>query len=105
MMWVVKRDKLFIAVTKFVLQIYHKPLLHLNSVKFQNDRIMRWSLSLQDYDYQLEDIPVTANHLAGYMSRVTKRNRTDFTCAVYVVICFALCLLLVLNVSKLCIGF
>ena len=68
--WAVKKYKLFLAGTKFVLQTDHKPLSYLNSAKFQNDRIMRWSLSLQDYDYRVEDIPGKDNHLADYMSRV-----------------------------------
>ena len=68
--WAVTKFRLFLSGEKFILQTDHKPLTYLNSAKFQNDRIMRWSLSLQNYDYRVEDIPGKDNCLADYLSRV-----------------------------------
>ena len=67
----VKKSELFLAITRFVLQTDHTPLSHFNSAKFQNG-IMRWSLSLQDYKYRVEDTPGSGwdNHLADFISRV-----------------------------------
>ena len=55
---------------KFVLQTDHKPLTFLGSACYKNDRIMRWSLSLQEYDFVVKDIAGKDNILADYLSRI-----------------------------------
>ena len=54
----------------FVLQTDHQPLACINKTKYQNDRIMRWALALQGYDYTVQDIPGKDNVAADYFSRV-----------------------------------
>ena len=65
--WAVTKFRLFLSAERFILQTDHKLL---NSAKFQNDCIMRWSLSLQNYDYGVAYIPGKDNCLADYLSRV-----------------------------------
>ena len=62
--------RLYLAGKPFILQIDHKPLSNLNHAKFQNDRIMRWALALQGYDYKVESIPGKINVVDDYLSRI-----------------------------------
>ena len=62
--------RLFLMGKLFILQTDHRPLEFLNKAKFKNDRIMRWALALQGYDYHVEDIPGRDNVLADYLSRI-----------------------------------
>ena len=68
--WGVTKFRLFLAGKPFVLQTDHQPLAFLNKAKFQNDRIMRWALALQGYDFRVEDIPGVDNVVADYLSRL-----------------------------------
>ena len=55
---------------RFTLQTDHQPLAYLGKAKFQNNRVMRWVLTLQGYDYYVEDIPGKNNVAADYLSRI-----------------------------------
>ena len=68
--WGVKKFRLFLMGKPFVLQTDHQPLAYLNKAKFQNDRILRWALTLQAYDYRVEDIPGKDNVVVDYLSRM-----------------------------------
>ena len=62
--------RLYLAGKPVIEQTDHKPLSCLNQAKFQNDRIMRWALALQGYDYKVESIPGKDNVVADYLSRI-----------------------------------
>ena len=49
--WGVGRFWLFLAGKKFVLQTDHKLLTFLSTAHYKNNRILRWSLSLQGYEF------------------------------------------------------
>ena len=68
--WGVTRFRLYLAGKPFILQTDHQPLAYINKTKYQNDRIMRWALALQGYDYTVQDIPEKDNVAADYLSRV-----------------------------------
>lgn len=68
--WGTSKFRLYLMGKPFVLQTDHQPLSYLDRAKFQNDRIMRWALSLQSYDYRVEDIPGKDNVVADYLSRM-----------------------------------
>ena len=55
--WGITKVRLYLAGKPFILQTDHQPLAYINKTKNQNDRIMRWALSLQRYDYIVQDIP------------------------------------------------
>ena len=40
-------------------------------MKFSNDRVLRWTLALQGYDYRVQDIPGKDNIVADYLSGIT----------------------------------
>ena len=49
--------RLLLAGKPFILQTDHLPLTLLNDTKLKNDRIMRWVLALQGYDFTVKNIP------------------------------------------------
>ena len=68
--WGITKFRLYLVGKTFVLQTDHKPLSYLNQAKFHNDRVMRWALALQGYDYRVEDIPGKDDVVADYLSRI-----------------------------------
>ena len=68
--WGVGKFRLFLGGKKFVLQTDHKPLTFLSTARYKNDRILRWSLSLQGYDFVVKDIAGKENVMADYLSRI-----------------------------------
>ena len=68
--WGTTKFRLYLAGKQFILQTDHQPLAYINKIKYQNDRMMRWALSLQGYDYTVQDIPEKKNVAADYLSRV-----------------------------------
>ena len=66
----VTKFRLFLVGKSFILQTDHKPLSFMNQAKFSNDRVLRWTLALQGYDYRVQDIPGKDNKVADYLSRI-----------------------------------
>jgi hypothetical protein len=54
----------------FVLQTDHAPLQYLQKAKYQNNRLMRWALTLQPYSYVVRYIRGSDNFCADYLSRM-----------------------------------
>ncbi|XP_068212662.1 uncharacterized protein [Palaemon carinicauda] len=50
-------------------QTDHRPLTYLRNIKAHNARLMRWSLLLQEYQFQITSIKGAANVLADALSR------------------------------------
>ena len=68
--WGVSKFRLYPAGKPFVLQTDHQPLTFLKNAKFRNDRIMRWTLALQEYDYTVKNIRGKDNVVPDYLSRL-----------------------------------
>ena len=69
--WGVSKFRLYLAGKPFVLQSDHPHLTFQKDAKFRNDRIMRWALALQGYDYTVKDIPGKDNVAADYLTHIT----------------------------------
>ena len=54
---------------EFHLQVDHQPLAYLQKAKFQNARLMRWALYLQQYRFAVQSIAGLDNVGADYLSR------------------------------------
>ena len=69
--WGIKRFKLYLAGRRFTLQTDHKPLkyMYLKDVSYQNDRVFRWAVAVQEYSFRVEDIPGRGNIGADFLSR------------------------------------
>ena len=65
---IVKFD-LYLRGKEFILEIDHRPLIYLNTFKGRNDRLLRWSLSIQSYSFRIVHISGKDNVGADLLSR------------------------------------
>ena len=70
--WAVCKFSKFLWGVEFVLQTDHRPLTYLQTCRFKNSRILRWSLSLQEYRFRVEPLPGTRNVFADLLSRADR---------------------------------
>jgi hypothetical protein len=68
--WAVRKFLIFLYGTEFTLQTDNQPLVYLKTAKFLNDRVMRWTMFLQNYGIKIESIKGVDNVGADYLSRV-----------------------------------
>ena len=68
--WGIKKFITYLYGTDFILQTDHQPLTYLKTAKFINSRIMRWTMFLQNFRFQVESIKGSENFGADYLSRV-----------------------------------
>ena len=54
---------------EFVIESDHFPLQWLNKMKGQNQRLLRWSLLLQEFSFKIHHIKGSDNKLADTLSR------------------------------------
>ena len=52
--WAVETFRYYLFGRKFILQTDHNPLVWLNQVKNKNRKLLRWSLTLQEYEIEVE---------------------------------------------------
>ena len=57
--------------TPFKIKVYtdHNPLTFLKTMKNKNQRLVRWSLALQEYNLEIQHIPGSENGVADALSR------------------------------------
>ena len=67
--WGNKRFKLYLAGRRFMLQTDHKPLKYLKDAVYQNDRVFRWTVAVQEYSFRVEGIPGKENVGADFLCR------------------------------------
>lgn len=67
--WGINRFKEFLYGKEFVLQTDHMPLKFLCGMKNKNDRLFRWILSLQPYNFVIEYIKGAENICSDMISR------------------------------------
>jgi hypothetical protein len=54
LVWAVDYFKPYITGRKFLIQVDHNPLVWLQRTKDSNQKLLRWSLKLQEYDFDIE---------------------------------------------------
>ena len=67
--WAVRKFVKFLWGVHFVVQTDHCPLSYMRSSSFKNARILRWTLSLQEFSFDIQPISGTSNVLADLLSR------------------------------------
>jgi hypothetical protein len=67
--WAVSKWRHYLLCREFDILCDHKPLQWLKSVKDQNSKLMRWSLKLGEYNFQVIHIPGPSNKVADALSR------------------------------------
>ena len=65
----VKKFQKYIYGTSFIVQTDHAPLVYLQKAKSESQRLMRWALFLQSYNYKVEAIKGSDNVGADFLSR------------------------------------
>jgi hypothetical protein len=66
----VSKFRYYLLGKQFMLEVDHRPLVYLNKFKGQNDRLLRWALSLQPYNFRIVYIPGKDNLGADMLSRL-----------------------------------
>ena len=61
----------YLGSTPFKIKVYtdHNPLTFLKTMKNKNQRLVRWSLALQEYNLEIQHIPGSENEVADALSR------------------------------------
>ena len=61
----------YLVSTPFKIKVYtdHNPLTFLKTMKNKNQRLVRWSLALQEYGLEIQHIPGSENVEADALSR------------------------------------
>lgn len=67
--WAVKALRLYLEGKEFTIFSDHAPLQWLQKVKTTNQRLLRWSLVLQEYKFTILHVAGTANCVADALSR------------------------------------
>lgn len=67
--WVVKMLRIFLEGKEFTVFTDHAPLQWLQRMKTTNQRLLRWSLNLQEFRFLISDIAVKKNIVADALSR------------------------------------
>lgn len=70
--WSVQRLSRYLCGTHFTIQCDHRPLSFLKSATYGNDRVCRWALLLQNYNFNIEHLKGNLNVVADTLSRLTK---------------------------------
>ena len=77
-LWAVKRLHCYLdGQEKFRIQTDHNPITWLHSAASSNPRLMRWALTLQNYNYSVEYRKGRDNQNADSLSRSIQRNVTE----------------------------
>lgn len=68
--WAIKKFHTYLYGRKFTVITDHKPLIHLFSIKDPTGRLYRWSMKLQEYDFQLVYKPGRTHTNVDVLSRI-----------------------------------
>lgn len=68
--WAIKKFHVYLYGRKFTVITDHKPLTHLFDVKDATGRLYRWSIKLQEYDFQIVYKPGRSHINADILSRI-----------------------------------
>ena len=67
--WSITKFQDYLYGKEFILETDHQPLQYLKSTKYQNGRVMRWTLALQPYRFVVKAIHGRDNVGADFLSR------------------------------------
>ena len=69
LVWAIQQFQVYIGSTPTIVYTDHNPLVFINRMKGGNQRILRWSLYLQQFNLEIRHIPGKTNLLADALSR------------------------------------
>ncbi|XP_069174538.1 uncharacterized protein [Procambarus clarkii] len=65
----IKKFEIYLSGNKVLVFTDHNPLIFINMMKIRNQRILRWSLFLQEFNVEIKHIPSRQNVTADALSR------------------------------------
>jgi transposase InsO family protein len=71
--WACEHFRVYLLHNRFVLRTDHKALEYLMNEK-RNSKLIRWSLRLQEYEFEIQHIPGSHNVVADCLSRAVEIN-------------------------------
>ncbi|XP_078246874.1 uncharacterized protein LOC144588278 [Pogona vitticeps] len=74
--WALNLLRPYLWGRKFTLQTDHRALVWLQSMKSHNQKLLRWSLALQDFDFNIQHIPGKLNIVADSLSRMYEEENS-----------------------------
>lgn len=70
LVWALNKLNAFLMGREFTVETDHAPLLYLNRAKSENGRLMRWSLLLSQYRFNVRAVKGSDNHGPDLLSRL-----------------------------------
>ena len=67
--WTLQKLARYLLGNVFFLQTDHKPLIYIKNTQSINNRVCRWSLILQQFDYEIIHVRGSENKVADFLSR------------------------------------
>ena len=67
--WAVEKFSFYLLGTHFIIESDHQPLSYINKYSKSKDKLRRWELILENYDYQIKYIPGKENLMSDCLSR------------------------------------
>lgn len=67
--WAIKRHRPYLEHQQFILRTDSRSLTWLESVKENKQKLVRWALLLQEYDFEIQHVAGKANELPDFLSR------------------------------------
>ena len=68
--WAVQKLSFYLLGNHFLIESDHQPLSYLNKNSKSNDKLRRWELLLNNFDYDISYIPGRDNHMSDCLSRL-----------------------------------
>lgn len=72
--WAIKHFKPYVFGQEFLIHSDHKPLVYLFNISDASDRLMRWRILLEEYDFKVIYTPGKNNVVADALSRIELCN-------------------------------
>jgi transposase InsO family protein len=69
LVWATKKFRPYLHGTKFLMRTDHAALKWLQSARFENSKLERWALRLQEFDFEVMYLPGAQNVVADHLSR------------------------------------
>lgn len=68
--WATKQFRPYLFGVKFILYTDHRPLVWLRNLKEPNSKLTRWSLKLEEFNFDIKYLPGKTNKIADALSRI-----------------------------------
>ena len=72
--WAVEKFSFYLLGSHFIIESDHQPLSYINKYSKSKDKLKRWELLLNQYDYEIKYIPGKENLVSDCLSRLVSEN-------------------------------